>query len=219
MPTAQYNWRGGEGSQTDWRTDDLTAIDDWSQGTTVVKAHRFTEPSTGLIYMQARYYEPETGRFTQPDPLPYGPETMLTGQNNRWVYCANDPVNCSDPSGLAPISPNDIRMALAGFVALAGSAVAASGSVWTGLGISAAGFAGGLPTSILAGVGSFLGAGLSAAWSGIAAIGAFLANPLVLVMLATILVVALLTWAVYSMVSDTTSRGDGCYREPEFVSG
>ena len=59
----------------------------------------YTRPSTGLVYMQARYYDPQIGRFTQLDPVRYGPETFATGQNNRWTYCANDPVNYSDANG------------------------------------------------------------------------------------------------------------------------
>ncbi len=46
----------------------------------------------------AREYDPEIGRFLQPDPRPTGPE-LQWGQLNRWAYCANDPVNASDPSG------------------------------------------------------------------------------------------------------------------------
>jgi hypothetical protein len=26
-------------------------------------------------------------------------DSLLTGQNNRWTYCGNDPVNASDPTG------------------------------------------------------------------------------------------------------------------------
>lgn len=51
--------------------------------------------------MQARYYDPENWRFAQHDPVAYGME-VLRGQNNRWAYCADDPVNASDPSGLFP---------------------------------------------------------------------------------------------------------------------
>ncbi len=49
--------------------------------------------------MQARYYEPETGRFTQTDPMTYDLMQLANGQNNRWTYCGNDPVNLSDPTG------------------------------------------------------------------------------------------------------------------------
>jgi RHS repeat-associated protein len=47
---------------------------------------------TGLYKMGARYYDPQLGRFTQPDPS--GQET------NPYLYAAGDPVNNIDPSGL-----------------------------------------------------------------------------------------------------------------------
>ncbi|MFI1726772.1 RHS repeat-associated core domain-containing protein [Streptomyces sp. NPDC020489] len=47
---------------------------------------------TGLYKMGARYYDPQLGRFTQPDPS--GQET------NPYLYAAGDPINNSDPSGL-----------------------------------------------------------------------------------------------------------------------
>jgi uncharacterized protein RhaS with RHS repeats len=43
--------------------------------------------------MGARYYDPNTARFTQPDPS--GQET------NPYLYAAGDPINLTDPSGLA----------------------------------------------------------------------------------------------------------------------
>ena len=42
--------------------------------------------------MQARYYDPTTGRFISEDPVKDG--------MNWYIYCANDPVNAWDPSGL-----------------------------------------------------------------------------------------------------------------------
>lgn len=66
--------------------------------TTVAKAR--TQPATGFVYMVNRFYEPETGRFTQADKLPFDPTQLTNAQNNRWTYCANDPVNLTDPSGL-----------------------------------------------------------------------------------------------------------------------
>jgi len=96
MQTGSFNWRGGEGSITDRVTHDMEDTETWE-----TRWSAYTRPSTGLTYMQNRYYEPDTGRFTQADPMPYGPE-MMWGQNNRWVYCGNDPVNASDPTGLGP---------------------------------------------------------------------------------------------------------------------
>ncbi|MFF3350921.1 RHS repeat-associated core domain-containing protein [Streptomyces sp. NPDC002779] len=48
---------------------------------------------TGLYKMGHRYYDPQIGRFTQPDP---------SGQEfNPYLYAAGDPVNHADPTGLA----------------------------------------------------------------------------------------------------------------------
>jgi len=51
---------------------------------------------SGLIYLRNRYYDPETGQFTQPDPIGFG------GGYNLYGYAAGDAVNNSDPFGLAP---------------------------------------------------------------------------------------------------------------------
>ena len=51
----------------------------------------YTDP-TGLIKMGARYYNPTTGHFTQPDP---------SGQEaNRYAYASNNPTTHNDPTGL-----------------------------------------------------------------------------------------------------------------------
>jgi len=57
--------------------------------------------STGFMQVGARDYDPAIGRWLEVDPASSGPE-MRWGQLNRWVYCANDPVNLSDPTGLIP---------------------------------------------------------------------------------------------------------------------
>ena len=51
---------------------------------------------TGLQYRRNRYLDPVTGRFTQPDPIGLG------GGLNSYGYASGDPVNFSDPFGLAP---------------------------------------------------------------------------------------------------------------------
>jgi RHS repeat-associated protein len=64
-------------------------------------AHKFTgqrlDSSTGLYYYHARYYDPQLGRFTQPDTIvqaPADPQTL-----NRYSYTRNNPVKFVDPSG------------------------------------------------------------------------------------------------------------------------
>ena len=50
-----------------------------------------------LIYMNARYYLPEVGRFISPDtivPEPGNPQSF-----NRYSYVNDNPVNYTDPSG------------------------------------------------------------------------------------------------------------------------
>ena len=62
---------------------------------------------TDSIYLRARYYSPSLGRFTTEDPAKDG--------NNWYSYCAGNPVNSWDPSGLALIisdieDENDSRL-------------------------------------------------------------------------------------------------------------
>ena len=62
--------------------------------------HRHNNTGTndlGLIYMNARYYMPEIGRFVSPDtivPEPGNPQSY-----NRYSYTLNNPVKYVDPSG------------------------------------------------------------------------------------------------------------------------
>ena len=46
--------------------------------------------------MRNRWYDPNTGRFTQEDPIGYA------GGSNLYAYAGNDPVTYSDPYGLRP---------------------------------------------------------------------------------------------------------------------
>ena len=52
------------------------------------------EDLTGLYYYRYRDYNPQTGRFLQPDPL-----GQLPGPN-IYSYCQNNPVNWVDPWGM-----------------------------------------------------------------------------------------------------------------------
>ena len=55
------------------------------------------DKSTGLYYMNARYYNPETGRFISQDSCRGSVDNP--GQWHLYAYCANNPINYTDPSG------------------------------------------------------------------------------------------------------------------------
>ena len=55
------------------------------------------DKSTNLYYYNARYYDPELGRFITPDIMvqaPYDAQSL-----NRYGYCHNNPIIYSDPTG------------------------------------------------------------------------------------------------------------------------
>ena len=54
--------------------------------------------ATGLTYMQARYYDPNIGRFLSIDPVEFA-DTGDTRYFNRYSYTFNDPINAIDPDG------------------------------------------------------------------------------------------------------------------------
>ncbi len=54
---------------------------------------QYTDPATGLEYLQARYYDPTTGQFLTVDPI-----ASETGR--PYTYATDDPLVSSDPSGL-----------------------------------------------------------------------------------------------------------------------
>ncbi|MBV9344427.1 MAG: hypothetical protein JOZ03_05485 [Gammaproteobacteria bacterium] len=53
------------------------------------------EPETGLLRFGARDYDPQTGRWTAPDPI-----LIRGGDANLYAYVHGDPVNATDRAGL-----------------------------------------------------------------------------------------------------------------------
>lgn len=64
------------------------------------------DPDANLLYLRARYYDPELGRFLSPDPNPGSPVSPET--YNQFVYVSNDPVNHIDPLGLQMRPPTPV---------------------------------------------------------------------------------------------------------------
>jgi RHS repeat-associated protein len=72
-----------------------------NSATAFPETRRFTsqakDDETGLMYYGARYYDPELGRFIQPDNLiqdQFDPQSL-----NRYAYARNNPLRYIDPSG------------------------------------------------------------------------------------------------------------------------
>jgi RHS repeat-associated protein len=78
--------------------------DRYNPGCSFQPSNKFTgqikDDDTGLYYYNARYYDPELGRFIQPDtivPSAGDPQSL-----NRYSYVRNNPLMYTDPSGHWP---------------------------------------------------------------------------------------------------------------------
>jgi RHS repeat-associated protein len=60
-----------------------------------------SQDQTGQQFMRNRFYDPNSGRFTQEDPL------GLAGGLNAYGFLNGDPVSYSDPFGLWPCPPDN----------------------------------------------------------------------------------------------------------------
>ena len=100
-------WTDERGTRTGWWSDGSWS---WSwrsaygagETPTEVEASAYTwhagDP-TGLVYMRARYYDPEIGRFLSEDPLPAG---------NLYAYAGGDPVGLWDPTGMSAVEYGEL---------------------------------------------------------------------------------------------------------------
>ena len=68
--------------------------------------HTFTgqkRDSTGLMYYNARYYDPALGTFVSPDSMVPGAGQVIN--YNRFLYARGNPFKYTDPSGYIPDKP------------------------------------------------------------------------------------------------------------------
>jgi RHS repeat-associated protein len=68
---------------------------DYAQSAWIGEVPQQQRDATGLIYMRNRYYDPNSGQFTQQDPA------GLAGGANLYGFANGDPVTYGDPYGLA----------------------------------------------------------------------------------------------------------------------
>jgi RHS repeat-associated protein len=55
------------------------------------------EDASGLLYYNARYYDPQLGQFISPDTIVPDPTQLI--DYNRYLYARGNPVKYNDPSG------------------------------------------------------------------------------------------------------------------------
>ena len=58
----------------------------------------YYDTETSLYYLQSRYYDPEVGRFINPDAFVSSGTSVAS--YNMMVYCDNNPINRIDPAGM-----------------------------------------------------------------------------------------------------------------------
>ena len=114
------------------------------------------DEETGLYYYGARYYDPELGRFTQPDTIV--PNSSDSQQFNRYTYVNNNPLKYTDPSGHELLTAIIIGVVVG--AAIGGATAAATGGN-IGMGILTGAIGG-----LFGGVGAWAGGAIGAAASG-----------------------------------------------------
>ncbi len=131
-------------------------------------------PWFGLINMNARLYDPLTGRFLSPDP--YIQDPGFTQNYNRYTYALNNPLKYTDPEGAFIISGTTAIV-----LTVIGVCVGTGFGVWQGAKIAdARGWTGKdkvlamVGGGILGGSAAFAGSVVGAAVSGIVSVGGFL---------------------------------------------
>jgi len=75
----------------------------WGSGATVYGFTGEQTDVTGMVYLRARYYTPQEGRFIVKDAR--GDGMKLPASINLYKYAYDNPINYVDPAGTSPIPP------------------------------------------------------------------------------------------------------------------
>lgn len=105
-----------------------------------------------LVHMRARMYDPQLGRFIQPDPMV---EADATQGWNRYSYVLNNPLSATDPTGM--LSRRQAIRAARVIVAIAVSIWLPNAGIWAGTDL--VGFGAYMVSGFVAG-------GISGGWQG-----------------------------------------------------
>jgi len=85
---------------------------------TTENAYRFAgerlDPDTGLTYLRARYYDPNTGRFISRDPFAGNLRDPMS--LHRYLYANADPVINLDPAGLTSLAEIMVGLGVVAFL-------------------------------------------------------------------------------------------------------
>ncbi len=118
--TARYAYDPfGKRRQTNGNYDAFgTLVVDWAPNSNGGTDRGYTGhehlDDVGIVHMNGRLFDPLIGRFMQGDPLIQDPGNL---QNfDRYAYCYNNPLSCTDPSGMS--SSSVLRIAAAIVVAI-----------------------------------------------------------------------------------------------------
>ncbi len=127
---AEYEYTAfGETTVTHNNADDIANINPFRYRS------YYYDVETGLYYLETRYYDPETGRFLNPDTLDYLGEGSEFNNHNLFAYCGNNPVMYSDPTGhslLAAVIIGAVIGAVIGFGATVYADYEDDGTVFNG---------------------------------------------------------------------------------------
>lgn len=78
------------------------SLDYGTQGSPYSYTGKELDPSSGLYYYEARWYDPETGHFISTDPFPRRNPSYMIPDPARWneyAYARGNPVAYNDPTG------------------------------------------------------------------------------------------------------------------------